>query len=200
MKAGMIKTVSLATCICLFVSALCSCSLFSGDNSTPQSTSVMTEPSTSAIIEPQATFAADNPTETTAQATGISVITSSYTLTLPSAWENAYATKYKMRANGMVTISFYQTASHDYGYGDGILFGIAFYSIDEDYTDVPNYDLIGTYTFNDGSSYNVLVIYPSEVQYSQETQADYETMAQFIPSIVSTFTAIGSVGVFTPVV
>ena len=72
----------------------------------------------------------------------------------------------------------------------GHLFSIALMPETEDYTVFPSYDWLGVLKTPDGE-FNMIVIYPTDVQFSEDTAAEYNEMAADIDRIIKTVKAAG---------
>lgn len=110
-----------------------------------------------------------------------------YKVTLPSDWQGKY-TREDITDNGSRYEAFYQSASMQAE--GGHLFSIALMPETEDYTVLPSYDCLGVLKTPDGT-FNMLVIYPTDVQFSEDTAAEYNEMADDIDQIIKTVKATG---------
>ncbi len=71
----------------------------------------------------------------------------------------------------------------------GFLYSINIYTATTDFTYLPSYTELGTLTKSDGTLYNVIREYPSDVQFSQDTREMYTTLAKEEESVLQTLTA-----------
>lgn len=66
---------------------------------------------------------------------------------------------------------------------------ISVWTYDWDYTDMPNYRYLGTFTSPDGQTYDLIVTGPSDVQFIWENMELYNMMEREQNNILSTITA-----------
>ena len=118
---------------------------------------------------------------------GITVDGYCYTVTLPAEWQGRY-TREDITDGGSRYEAFYQSASMSAE--GGHLFSIALMPETEDYTVFPSYDWLGVLKTPDGE-FNMIVIYPTDVQFSEDTAAEYGEMADDIDQIIKTVKAAG---------
>lgn len=110
-----------------------------------------------------------------------------YTLTLPDEWKDLDFWEIRSISNGLYATNFYEKQSHEEIEG-GFLFGITLYLEDEDYSYLPNYDILGTLKV-DQKKYTVLVEYPTDVQFTEETSDAYHELSKDMDDILQTFQA-----------
>lgn len=113
------------------------------------------------------------------------VDTEYYTLNIPLSWENDCFYEVTEGENYNYTLRFYNKASLEKGYG-GDLFSIRLLTEFEDYSCYPDYDILGSLEVYRIGSYNIVVTYPTDVQFSDETAEKYREMSSFIPYILNT--------------
>lgn len=65
---------------------------------------------------------------------------------------------------------------------------IGLYPEGEDYSYLPDYKQYGTLTTPDGS-YHIVILYPTDFQYTTENASVYEKMADQIPNVLDTIKA-----------
>ena len=119
---------------------------------------------------------------------GITVEGFYYTVTLPADWQGRY-TKYDTEEGDCRYDVFCHSASMTEE-GGGHLFSICLISGAEDYTVFPSYDYLGILKTPDGE-FNMVVTYPTDVQFSEDTAAEYNDMADDINRIIKTVKAMG---------
>lgn len=167
--------------ILTLISLLCVISMcLSGCGSTQQEETPDNKPQAE---EPQNT-AEDKTSEVPSQ--GITVEGFCYTVTLPADWQGRY-TKYDTEEGDCRYDVFCHSASMAEE-GGGHLFSICLISGAEDYTVFPSYDYLGVLKTPDGE-FNMVVTYPTDVQFSEDTAAEYNDMADDINRIIKTVKA-----------
>lgn len=129
---------------------------------------------------------ADKSSKTTSQ--GMTEKCSRYTVTLPSDWQGRY-TKKTVVNGGCIYDGFYHTASMEADCG-GHLFSIVLMPDSEDYTVFPSYDYLGVLKTPNGE-FNMIALYPTDVQFSEGTSAEYGEMTDDINRIIKTVKAMG---------
>lgn len=111
------------------------------------------------------------------------VSTPYFNLSIPESWGGKYYCSSIDRNDGGYEIKFYEYA--DYAESDtGFLFSMIMFPQGTDYTEIPNLTDTGTVTTANGT-YNLVVVYPSDVQYSEENEDLYDSMKKDVPSIVN---------------
>ncbi|MGM9662007.1 MAG: hypothetical protein ACI3WR_02820 [Oscillospiraceae bacterium] len=108
-----------------------------------------------------------------------------YTIKVPNSWEDDCFYEVTDGESYNYTLSFYNKASHEQISG-GWLFSINLLTEFEDYTNYPDYDVLGSLEVYRTGSYNLVVTYPTDVQFSEETANKYNEMSESIPDILST--------------
>ncbi|MBQ8572644.1 MAG: hypothetical protein IJ451_04180 [Ruminococcus sp.] len=123
-------------------------------------------------------------TETTDATDFVSVKTEFYTLSVPYDWYDKCS--YEEYTNEYVrhTLSFYHKDSKDAGvYGD--LFHISLLNLDDDYTRYPH-EVLGSVSVYRIGQFNVVVRYPSDVRFTEETMLEYKKMREEVIDILNT--------------
>ena len=120
-------------------------------------------------------------------------------LTLPDGWLNRFLYSYYERveesgSRSLISLVFREQTGY-LSFGGGHLFSLILLPEGAP-IDYPQYEQLGTLTHGE-ESYTVLAVYPSDVQYTAETQAAYTAMREDIPAILSTL-APAEGAVFTP--
>lgn len=129
-----------------------------------------------------ATIEADEPTVT---APDMFIDTEYYTLSAPSSWKDGCFYEIADGENHSYTLSFYDKTSHD-AINGGWLFSINLLAESEDYSIYPDYDVLGSLEVDRIGSYNIVVTYPTDVQFSEETAENYNQMSDKIPELLKT--------------
>ena len=119
---------------------------------------------------------------------GITEKCSRYTVTLPSDWQGRYTNETVVN-RGCIFNGFYHKASKEADCG-GHLFSIVLLPDSEDYTVFPSYDYLGMLKTTDGE-FNMIALYPTDVQFSEGTSAEYGEMTDDINRIIKTVKAMG---------
>jgi hypothetical protein len=103
-----------------------------------------------------------------------------YSIQLPEEWEETCM--YEIQKNKYLHV--YEIESNDICDG-GWLFSLEVYGPEEDFTFLPSYELIAEFTDED-VKYSLVAIYPTDVQFSQETAEQYLEMSNQINNILET--------------
>lgn len=82
-------------------------------------------------------------------------------------------------------LSFYEPNSREAGTG-GWLFSLLAIPTDLDYTEYPDYQLVGTLTTEDGFVENLVVLYPTDVEFTEEYAELFSSLTDQIPDIIAT--------------
>ena len=80
-------------------------------------------------------------------------------------------------------LTFYDKVSND-EFGGGRLFSVEIFDFEEDYTFLPSYKLLGYIITENGVKYNVVITYPTDVQFMPNTVESYKNAEQSIPEII----------------
>ena len=128
---------------------------------------------------------ADESTVTTQPKPGMFIDTEFYTLLAPSSWKNDCFYEIADGESYNYTLSFYDKASHD-AINGGWLFSVNLLTEFEDYSIYPDYDVLGSLEVSRIGSYNIVVTYPTDVQFSEETAQNYNQMSDKIPELLKT--------------
>ena len=163
------KRFTFILCI-LFVLSLCGCSLF-----TPQPVEPTTEPTKPANV----------------------IETKYYTVTLPEDWVDACTyTVYPADEEGPDTLVLSETESYHTEYG-GHLCSISLIPHGEDYSYFPSYEWIGMLETPEGD-FDIVVLYPTDVQFSDETAQAYHNLANKVEDVINTLTPNDGIGMMMP--
>lgn len=108
-----------------------------------------------------------------------------YTVSAPNSWNDDCFYEIADGENYNYTLSFYDKASHE-AINGGWLFSINLLTEFEDYSNYPDYDVLGSLEVYRIGSYNIVVTYPTDVQCSEETAEKYREMCDDISHILNT--------------
>ena len=108
-----------------------------------------------------------------------------YTISVPSSWLDDCLFEIDHGEYYNYTLRFYERTSHE-AFGGGHLFSVMLLPECIDYTNYPDYDVLGSVEVYRIGAYNVVVTYPTDVQYSEETAEKYREMADGISPILKT--------------
>lgn len=103
-----------------------------------------------------------------------------YSIKIPELWKY-YG--YEIMNN---TLSVHESYSYDEIQG-GHLFSISLFPESEDFSYLPAYDILGTLNTPEGL-FNVVVIYPTDVQFTDDTARLYMSMANDVDSVIDSIT------------
>lgn len=131
------------------------------------------------------TVSTDDTMTTTQTSPNMLIDTEYYTLSAPNSWNNDCFYEVADGENYNYTLSFYAKASHD-AINGGWLFSVNLFTEFEDYSYYPAYDVLGSLEVYRIGSYNIVVTYPTDVQYSEETAKKYREMCGEIADILKT--------------
>ena len=108
-----------------------------------------------------------------------------YTISVPQYWKAACVHEVIEKDNYNYTLNFYDRESKENGYG-GWLFSISLLTEFEDYTEYPDYEILGSVEVYRIGTYNIVVTYPTDVQCSEDMMQQYSEMQECIPGILET--------------
>ena len=111
------------------------------------------------------------------------VDTKYYTVKIPESW--AQNCVYEIREGEMenYTLSFYEKVSHE-GEEGGHIFTIGLYPEGEDYTYYPSYEELGSLDVSGTGGFNIVITYPTDVQFSPEQGGLYTQLEKDVPEIL----------------
>ncbi len=72
-------------------------------------------------------------------------------------------------------LEFYEAEDYE-EFGGGYLYSVCLYDRTADYSFLPNYKELGTLMTENGTLYNLVIEYPSDVQFTQDTDELYHSM------------------------
>lgn len=110
-----------------------------------------------------------------------------YSVSVPKDWEGNYTYELDYQPQGGYFLAFYELKDHQ-SFGGGTVMTIGLYPEGEDYSYLPDYKQYGTLTTPDGS-YHIVILYPTDFQYTTENASVYEKMADQIPDVLDTIKA-----------
>lgn len=114
------------------------------------------------------------------------ISTDYFTVEVPDTWEGKYEYQIFNEEVYGYSLIFYEKESY-HSMNAGHLMSISLYLNTEDYTYLPSYDLLGTLETGD-SIYNVLVEYPTDVQFEMEHMDEYQYLSKDMDDIIKTIT------------
>lgn len=117
------------------------------------------------------------------QATTVTVDTSYYTVEIPASWDSECSYEIVEGDSYNYALSFYHNASRDAGNG-GWLFSIELLTEYEDYTYLPDYEVLGSLEVYRIGGHNIISTFPTDVQCTEDTAARYNELAEAIPDIL----------------
>ncbi len=106
-----------------------------------------------------------------------------YTLKTPNHWNTDCFYELSERENYNYSLSFYDKSSHEATNG-GWLFTLDLLTEFEDYSNYPDYDVLGSLEVYRIGSYNIVVTYPTDVQFSEDTVKKYNELSAEISTIL----------------
>jgi len=108
-----------------------------------------------------------------------------YTIAIPLEWKDEYVYDVISGEHYNYSLNFYEKKSHE-EMNAGYLFGIQLMNENEDYKNYPSYEVLGSLEVYRIGSYNVVVTYPTDVQFMEATAKKYNSMTKQIPEILET--------------
>lgn len=125
----------------------------------------------------------DTENEVEAAPDGTLIDTEYYTLEIPKSWDGKYGYHVVDREDHTYTFWISEQMSYE-DIGGGDLFSILLLPGGEDYTYYPSYDVLGSFTSEEIGSFNIVVLYPTDVQFSDRGQQTYQEMTAGIESVL----------------
>lgn len=113
------------------------------------------------------------------------VDTEYYTISIPTEWKGDCFYETVPGEHYNYSLNFYEKQSHD-EMDAGYLFGIDLLTETEDYEIYPSYDVLGSLEVYRIGSYNMIVTYPTDVQFSEGAAKKYNSMTAQISEILKT--------------
>lgn len=122
---------------------------------------------------------ATTPNKETSVGEDIAVVTKYFTVTLPSDWESNFVHE----VTDDMHLSLYEAKSHD-AEVDGWLVSVELFTAKEDYDFLPSFKVLGRISTDTGE-YDMVAIYPTDVQFSEENAEQYIKMSNQIEDILT---------------
>lgn len=112
-----------------------------------------------------------------------------YSLKLPPEWKDVCEYEILPDPDGypVYTLVLYDAASHRNGFG-GELFSISLFYSESDYNDCPSYQVLGRLVVRQADVFDVVVFYPTDVQFDTDDSASYQKLQADIDKVVDSFT------------
>lgn len=107
-----------------------------------------------------------------------------YTITIPESWCEDCIYEIIDGDNNDYSLCFCDKSNYEES--GGWLFSVVLLSQQDDYTYYPSYEILGSIDVPGTGSFNVIVSYPTDVQFSNETAEKYCEMFDEIPDILKT--------------
>ncbi len=109
-----------------------------------------------------------------------------YSLEIPDSWMGSFTIETVSNQTGMwLEFHYKDTSEQPY---NGHLFSVLLTDKD-DYTIIPDHDLLGELTDQEGNVYHVVSVYPTDVQYSKENKDSYMALFGEADAILDTLKA-----------
>ena len=113
------------------------------------------------------------------------IYTKYYKVPIPQEWADSCAYDIFEMDNGLDILSLYEVTAYD-EFGGGKLCSIQLMPTnDETYKDFPDYEFLGVLNTPEGN-FNLILLYPTDVQFTEETMDAYNEMAQKLPDVLCT--------------
>lgn len=116
---------------------------------------------------------------------GFVIDTSYYTITLPDSWREDCIYSITESTGYGYSVKFEDRTSHE-AIGSGELFVLHLFTWFEDYSIYPVYQVLGSLDVYRIGLYNIVVTYPSDVRFTDDTAEQYNRMFSEIPGILET--------------
>ena len=128
-----------------------------------------------------------NEDETVRKNDRTTIETQFYSVSVPKGWEGIYTYELDYQPQGGYFLAFYELKDHQ-SFGGGTVMTIGLYPEGEDFSYLPDYKQYGTLTTPDGS-YSIVILYPTDFQYTTENASVYEKMTDQIPEVLDSIKA-----------
>lgn len=126
-------------------------------------------------------------TDGTTMISGTTTIkTDLFSVKVPESWSGKVCYQIYKRDYNEYSLNFYHAKSRNAGTG-GYLFAISLY-MDGTPLDFPSFEEMGRLIYKPAEVYNVVALYPTDVQYPTECQQEYTKLRGEIDSVISSFT------------
>lgn len=149
-----------------------------------------TKDSSSSIAEPTATVSDEiipSPeveAEHNAEEPDTLIDTEYYTITIPESWCEDCIYEIVDGDSNDYSLCFYDKSNYEES--GGWLFSIVMLTEQDDYTYFPSYEVLGSIDVPNAGTFNIIASYPTDVQFSNETAAQYCGMHDAIPDVLKT--------------
>ena len=121
--------------------------------------------------------------------TALELVESDYfTVEVPDGWKGIYTYEKVKKNDGTFYLSLYELEEHNSS-GAGNLFTIALFPEDTDYSYLPYYEEYGVLTGN-GKTYNIIIMYPTDVQFTSNTSDNYNSMYENIKYVLDSMKGV----------
>ena len=154
---------------------------------TESTTAVQTETTTAAPVsttEKPDTASYIKPTElVTYSAAGIPIANAYYSLKLPAEWNGHYLSTTSYTNDNVMILKFCEISSEESGKG-GMLFSLALVPEGTDYK-ADSMKKLKTLS-GDGETFTLYAVYPTDAQYTEQTQQQYTLMQEQIDRVLKT--------------
>lgn len=171
------RIIYLSLCIC-FLMLLCGCA------APPVADATVFEETAPDTTLPETT---ESTTEETVPENRDTVIDTKYfSVTIPESWGEYYSYEIFNYEESAYSLIFYETQSRE-EYG-GKVFSIRLIPETEDYTYYPSYEVLGRIETNQSDTFNVIVLYPTDVQFNPDHAQIYAILEAGIDDILESIT------------
>ena len=120
-----------------------------------------------------------------------------FTLTLPHDWASTCIYTVTDAGNGAYCVNLYEAEAY-WEFGGGNLCSLLLMPTgDNTYKDFPDYQLLAALDTPEGS-FNVVALFPTDVQFTEATLQTYGTMFEQLPEVLSTITPVSGVEMAMP--
>lgn len=126
----------------------------------------------------------EGPQDGTARTT---INTQYYTISVPKNWEGNFTYELDYQPQGGYFLGFYELKDHQ-DFGGGTIMTIGLYPTGEDYSYLPDYQEFGALMTPSGE-YTVVILYPTDFQYTTANADVYEKMFDQIQDVLDTMKA-----------
>lgn len=110
-----------------------------------------------------------------------------YTISVPIDWEGYFTYELDYQPEGGYFLAFYELKDHQ-SFGGGNVMTVGLYPNGEDFSYLPDYTQYGTIITPEGE-FAIVILYPTDFQYTMENADIYETMTNQIMEVVDSMVA-----------
>ena len=107
-----------------------------------------------------------------------------YTLELPPSWVEGCVYEITQGDWYNYDLHFYEKESYE-SFGGGLLFSLRLVNEGDGYSHFPDYEVLGSLEVYRIGGYNIVVTYPTDVQFSGETAESYGNVCPHIPAVLA---------------